>query len=294
MSTATKAPKSKQDTQSAVDRLVSDAETVNEAADEMLLAIGGGRPSPEQMTVLRIAGIDAEDLPREHGRIGRVLQFMQQAGTDAEYQAANKAALEAARNERQQAPELEKQIVALRQQLDGLGAARATVQAQLEPMIRARGALRDPTLLPAHVARRWNDARVAVDAKYHDRIAELEQIVVVATGLKGMPASSRAALLHCEGLRPDLLRIARSGMYRDPVTATYQREQVDPETGREATEFHGTQSTKVDEGAWTAYVKRRVEVELPAAERQLAELRAEREAELVVVDRLRDRYIEKL
>lgn len=271
-------PKTTTEAVSIARRMTADASALFEAAEEILFSLGpNDTPTVEQWLVLRQAGIDTRDqIEREQTRVATVKQLLAAAGTESDFQHASTATLLAVAAERQQLPELEAARDAIQRKIDDLAEARAAAERQLAPLQMARNQLRNINLLPPYIQRRFERERQSrVDGQTSRRIAELETRKSCIEGLKLLHSTDRAALLHAEAAAPHLIQRALAA------------EQIDhlgrPMNSMVVQKLHG----------WEQYVKSRV-AELPAIERELAELRGRRDEALTSADEVLDFYVAKI
>jgi hypothetical protein len=257
-------------TTAVVEQVVRDRQEVLQAAEDILweLAKSGIPPTWREIEILKAAGVnDKNDLDREVGRVTRVKQLLQAAGTQSQWTAAEKELIESTREENSRRPGLEQKLAKIQAELDALGTRTRAAQQTIGAFNGAREHLQDPLLMPAFIRESHAADVHAVQLRHHKRIGELETELSVIDGLSkielGTIKGNDQALLHAETAAPDVI----------------------------ARDIQGRK--RVDANAWAGYVKRRRSRRVPI-EMELTELRALRDADIAKLRGQLDYYINKL
>ncbi|MFO0791931.1 MAG: hypothetical protein U0805_20915 [Pirellulales bacterium] len=275
MSTATK-EQSKLGDQAIADQAVIEQQAIFESAEAILWNLDPqSRPNSREMAVLRQAGIvDSVQLDAERGRVAAVKDLLVAAGSPEEFEQASRAAIAAAKAQQEKAPALEKQLAELQAQLGQLSGDRDRTSRALGRFTSARERLRGLSVLPAFVREAYEaDLAALRSSALGRRISELKTTIGIIDNLQTIAPSSREALLHCETAKPELLQ---------------RRTTCNPQSQNQVT------NVKFDELGFVQYRERRLKVEKPQLERELAQLSDEYSHELRRIEGQLDFYIDQI
>jgi hypothetical protein len=280
-STATKPKKSATE---AMAHTRDDGDTILQQAEEILFEVSDERHKfdPGKMVVLRLAGIDIDDphtLAREVGRVLNVKGAMAAAGTAAEFQQAQDTLATAKADEEAKRPALEEVRRQADADLAALEGATRSAQAVVDSQQSARRRLRDEALLPRFQVYRHGKATADVQRAVRPRIGELEDQLRRTSYVEKLDPKSAEAIAHCELQLADLLDV------------TVIQQQLPPDVQRNGE--RGWRQVKVNEALWGEYVSSLVNAR-PAAEKELAELRATLASGIADCEILLEYYVDRL
>jgi hypothetical protein len=259
-----------------------DGDTILHDAEEILFEASDEQHKfdPGKLVTLRLAGIDVDDpntLAREIGRVLAVKGAQAGAGTDAEMKEAQGKLADAMAAEAGQRDMLEQQIAETQQKLSGLERAHRLAKLRVEGMEAQRVRLRSAHLLPIFVRERYHRSLADVQRAVRPRIGELEDQLRRTSYVENLDAESPLAVAHCETMLPDAL-------IRVDTPQHPHAERVGERAWRKTT---------VDPSRWGEYVTSLVNAR-PAAERELAELRARLASGIADAEILLGYYVDRL
>lgn len=199
-------------TDQTIERLLSDAATVQAAAEKILFDIEPDQvPTGDQLNVLRLAGFETRlDIDRERGRIAGVERWQAEAGSREDFAKAEAELASAAAAERKQRPALEAAIAEAQAKLDELDKRRRAAEKIIQAMNRAREMLRSERCLPRFIRQNYDAAMQPVKQQFRRRIKELETTLGIIDKLESIDLAtldgSRSAVLHLQTADPSLIR----------------------------------------------------------------------------------------
>lgn len=206
MATATKKPPKA--ISSVLETMTQNIDACFEAAEQVLMQAAAEQREtfdPKEMAILRLAGYDTSNMyaiKTPLGRASRVIELMQQAGTNEQYEKSKKAVAEATEREALLRPEIEQQIEQLTAQLDGIELPRKLAEAELTALETARQNLQHDANLPPHIVSQLQNASGAAHRKLWGEVNRLETELARLDMLTGLdvrtPEACEVALAYID------------------------------------------------------------------------------------------------